>query len=61
MINLERVPQPLPLLSPPTPPPLPHQVEVQRGQHATDGGVTVVFVAEKWINCGRDRREEQDP
>ena len=47
VIELERQPPPLPSLSPPTPPPLQQQVEIERGQQAADGGVTVVGVAEK--------------
>ena len=61
MIEFERRPTPLPSLSPPTPPPLRQQVEIGRGQQAADGGVSVVVVAEKWINGGDDSGEEQDP
>ena len=59
VIELERLPPPLPSLLPPTPPPLQQQVEIERGQQAADGGVTVVVVAEKWINGVDDSREEQ--
>ena len=61
VIELERLPPPLLSLSPPTPPPLQQQVEIERGQQAADGGVSVVIVAEKWINGGNDSGEEQDP
>ena len=47
VIELERLPPPLPLLWSPTPPPLQQQVEIERGQQAADGGVSVVIVAEK--------------
>ena len=60
VIELERLP-PLLSLSPPTPPPLQQQVEIERGQQAADGGVSVVIVAEKWINGGNGSGEEQDP
>ena len=60
VIRLERLPPPLPSLSPPSPPPLRQQVEIERGQQAADGGVTVVVVAEKWINGGCDCGEDQD-
>ena len=61
VIELERLPPPLLSLSPPTTPPLQQQVEIERGQQAADGGVSVVIVAEKWINSGNDSGEEQDP
>ena len=61
MIELERLPPPLPSLSPPTPSPLQQQVEMERGQQAADGGVSVVVVAERWINGGGDSGEEWDP
>ena len=61
MIELERLPPPLPSLWPPTPPPLQQQVEMERGQQAADGGVSVVVVAEKWINGVDDSGEEQYP
>ena len=60
MIELERLPPPLPSLWPPTPPPLQQQVEIERGQKAADSGVTVVVGAEKWINGG-GYNGEQDP
>ena len=60
VIELERLPPPLPSLWPPTPPPLQQQVEMERGQQAADGGVSVVVVAERWINGG-DSGEEWDP
>ena len=60
VIELERLPPPLPSLWPPTPPPLQQQVEIERGQKAADSGVTVVVGAEKWINGGGDNGE-QDP
>ena len=61
VIELERLPPPLPSLWPPTPPPLQQQVEMERGQQAADGGVSVVVVAERWINGGGDSGEEWDP
>jgi len=57
VIELERLPPPVPSLSPPTPPPL----EIERGQQAAYGGVSVVVVAERWINGGGDSGEEWDP
>ena len=51
----------LPLLSPPTPPPLQQDVQIERGQQAADGGVTVVVVADQWIDGGGVVREERDP
>jgi len=59
VIEFERLPPPLPSLSPPTPTPLQQQVEIERGQQAADGGVSVVIVAEKWINGVDDSGEEQ--
>ena len=50
VIKFERLPPPLPSLSTPTPTPLQQQVEIIRGKQAADGGVSVVVVAEKWIN-----------
>ena len=58
VIQLERLPPPLPSLSPPTPPPLQQQVEIERGQQAAYGGVSVVVMAERWINGGGDSGEE---
>ena len=60
VIEFERRPPPLPSLSPPTPTPL-QQVEIGRGKQAADGGVSVVVVAEKWINGVDDSGEEQYP
>jgi len=61
VIEFERLPPPLPSLSPPTPTPLQQQVEIGRGKQAADGGVSVVVVAEKWINGVDDSGEEQYP
>ena len=61
MIEFERLPPPLPSLSLPTPTPLQQQVEIGRGKQAADGGVSVVVVAEKWINGVDDSGEEQYP
>ena len=56
MIELERLPPPLPSLSP-----LQQHVAIERGQQAADGGVTVVVVAERCINGGGVSGEEWDP
>ena len=50
VIELERLLPPLPSLSPPTPPPLQQQVQIDGDQQAGDGGVTVVVEAKEWIN-----------
>ena len=56
VIELERLPPPLPSLSP-----LQQHVAIERGQQAADGGVTVVVVADQWIDGGGVVREERDP
>ena len=59
VIEFERLPPPLPSLSPPTPTPLQQQVEIGRGKQAADGGVSVMCAGDAAVLLG-ERTDQQD-